>query len=103
MATVPARSNVKISEPVLPEDLESSEEYRNVLTMTQRLFPGLVVVRREQDPELPEEYVVFEVQVKGTLDEIMALDRQWHQECCELARMETFPCCLAMTVQDESE
>ncbi|OYV81707.1 MAG: hypothetical protein B7Z73_17765, partial [Planctomycetia bacterium 21-64-5] len=41
--------------PVLPERLEESEEYRNVLAMTQRLFPGPIRITRKHDPELPEE------------------------------------------------
>lgn len=103
MATAPKYNLAPFSEPTLPDDLESSEEYRNVLAMTQGLFPGPVGVRRKQDPELPEEYVVFDVHVRGTLEEIMSLDRQWHRECCKLARVESFPCCLAMTVEDGSE
>lgn len=103
MATAAKHNFAPFPEPTLPDDLESSEEYRSVLDMTQRLFPGPVGVRRKHDPELPEEYVRFEVQVKGNLDEIMALDRQWHRECCELARVESFPCCLMMNVQHKSE
>lgn len=103
MATAPMHGFAPFPEPRLPDDLESSEEYQNVLAMTQRLFPGPVEVRRKQDPESWEEYVVFEVHVRGTLEEIMAIDRQWHRECCKLARIESFPCCLAMTVHDGSE
>lgn len=85
MATAPTR-NVSLSQtPALPDDLESSEEYRNVLAMTQRLFPGPIEVRREHDPEFPEEYVVFDVQAHEDLKQVMALDRQWHRECGELA------------------
>ncbi|HQU46689.1 MAG TPA: hypothetical protein PK867_28040, partial [Pirellulales bacterium] len=56
--------------PVLPERLEESEEYRNVLAMTQRLFPGPIRITRKHDPELPEEYVVFEVQSLGTFEQV---------------------------------
>lgn len=103
MATAPKYDFTPFPEPTLPDDLESSEEYRGVLAMTRRLFPGPVGVRREHDPELPEEYVVFDVQVGGTLEDNMALNRQWHQECGKLSPVGWFLYGLAMNVEHGSE
>lgn len=69
-----------------------------MLAMTERLFPGPVGVRREHDPELPEEYVMFDVHVMGTLDEMMVRDRQWHRELGELAPVGWFLYGLSMAV-----
>lgn len=89
--------------PVLPERLEDSEEYRDVLAMTQRLFPGPIEIHREQDPELPEEYVVFDVHPRGSFEEVMARDREWHRECGMLAGSGCFLYGLALWLDDEPE
>lgn len=103
MATAPTQNVSQLPAPRLPDDLESSEEYRNVLAMTQRLFPGPVEVRREQDPEFPEEYVVFDVQAHGNLKQVMALDREWHRECGELAPATWYLYRLDFVVDDECD
>jgi hypothetical protein len=103
MATAPRHNLAPFPEPTLPDDLESSEEFRDVLAMTQRMFPGPVGVRRKHDPELPEEYVVFDVQVRGTLKEIMALDRQWHRKLGDFAPVGWFLYRLAMAVDQNCE
>lgn len=85
MATASTSNFLQPPATKLPERLESSEEYRNMFAMTQRIFPGQVDVRREQDPEFPEEYVVFAVEAHGSLEEVMARDAAWHRECGKLA------------------
>lgn len=84
MATAPIET-LSLPQPTLPERLEDSEEYRHILAMTQRLFPGSVGVRRKQDPEFWEEYLVFHVRAHGTLERVMTSDREWHRECRRLA------------------
>lgn len=103
MATAPKYNLAPFPEPTLPDDLESSEEYRNVLAMTQRLFPGPVGVRRERDPELPEEDMVFDVQTHGYLMQVMAIDRAWHRECGDLAPMAWYLYRLDSVVEDECD
>lgn len=103
MSTAPKYHLASFPEPMLPDDLESSEEYRDVLAMTQRLFPGPVGVRREHDPELPEEYVVFDVHAHGTLDEIMIRDLEWHRECGKIAPVAWFLYGLAIAVDHDCE
>ena len=61
-----------------------------MLSLTERLFPGPIQVRHEIDPEIPgHHYLVFEVMAKGTFDDAMARDRQWHREIARLARQST--------------
>lgn len=101
MATAPKYNLAPFPEPTLPDDLESSEEYRNVLAMTQRLFPGPVGICRKYDPEFPEEYVVFSVQAHGDLKQVMSLDREWHCECGKLAPLASHLYGLDLIVDDE--
>lgn len=103
MATAPRPDVALFHEARLPDQLESSEEYRNVLAMTQRLFPGPVEVRRERDPEFPEEYVVFDVQVHGNLKQVMTLDSQWHRECGNLAPVAWYLYRLDFVIDDECD
>jgi hypothetical protein len=102
MATAPTQ-NLSFPQPTLPDRLDDSEEYRQVLAMTQRLFPGPIGVRRKEDPEFPEEYVVFNVRAKGTFEEGRARDREWHQECLNLAGSASFLYRLAVWYEDVSE
>ena len=103
MATVPTQNLPQFPEPTLPEQLESSEEYRNVLAMTQRLFPGPVEMCRKHDPELPKEYVVFDVHPRGTFEQIMAREYEWHHQLGELAPIGFFLYRLAVWFDDVSE
>src|SRR5487761_87946 len=103
MATIPAHTTPKVPEPVLPENLESSEDYCNVLAMTQRMFPGPVGVRRKEDPEFPEEYLVFDVHAHGILEQVMARDLEWHRECRKLAPAASHLYRLALALDNESE
>lgn len=103
MATAAAHDPSPFPEPTLPERLEDSEEYRQVLAMTQRLFPGPINIRRQHDPELPEEYAVFEVHPRGAFEEIMARDYQWHEELGVLAPIGFFLYHLAVWFDDVSE
>jgi hypothetical protein len=75
--------NTTVGEPftaipaaILPEPLESSDDYHRVLAMTERLFPGPITVRRKQDPEFREEYLAFVVGAHGTLENILSRDAQ---------------------------
>ena len=102
MATA-STQNSSFPQPTLPERLEDSEEYRQVLALTQRLFPGPINIRRQQDPELPEEYVVFEVHALGTFDEVMVLDYEWHRELGTLAPVGFFLYRLAVLFDHGSE
>jgi hypothetical protein len=57
-----------------------------VLAMTRELFPGQVVVRRKSDPEIADEsYYSLGVQVKGSVEEIVAKDSLWHRRLLEIA------------------
>lgn len=103
MSTRPKYNLAPFPEPTLPDDLESSEEYRNVLAMTQRLFPGPVGVHREHDPELHEEYVVFDVHAHGSFDERTARELEWHRECGKLAPLARYLFDLAMAVDHDCE
>lgn len=102
MATAVTQNSSPFPEPTLPERLEDSEEYRQVLAMTQRLFPGPLGVQRKQDPEFPEEYVVFEVHPRGTFEDVMARDYKWHDELGELAPVGSFLYRLAVWFDDAS-
>lgn len=63
----------------------SSAEFGQVLALTERLFPGPIDVRRELDPEIPDyEYLVFNVSARGTVDDVSALDTQWHHELARI-------------------
>lgn len=103
MSIAPRCDVAILQEATLPGQLESSEEYRDVLAMTQRLFPGPVEVRRERDPEFPEEYVVFDVQVHGDLKSLMALESQWHRECGNLAPVAWYLYRLDFVIHDERD
>ena len=103
MASAATQNSSPFPEPTLPERLEESEEYRQVLAMTQRLFPGPVGVRRKEDPEFPEEYVVFNVRANGTFEEGRARDRDWHRECLSLAGSASFLYRLAVWFEDVSD
>lgn len=103
MATVPTKPSLPFPEPTLPERLEDSEEYRQVFAMTERLFPGTINIRRQHDPELPEEYVVFEVHPGGTFEKVTALDAEWHRELGDLAPVGFFLYHLAVWFNDDSE
>lgn len=102
MATA-STQNSSFSQPTLPERLEDSEEYRRVLALTQRLFPGPISIRREHDPELPEEYVVFDVCAEGPFEEVRARDREWCRECRNLAGPAFFLYRLALWFENGSE
>lgn len=102
MATAPTQ-NLSFPQPTLPERLEDSEEYRQVLAMTQRLFPGPINIRRQHDPELPEEYVVFEAGVSGSLSEILERDAEWRRECGSVAPTAFHLYHLALMFGDDTE
>jgi hypothetical protein len=103
MATAESQNSWQFPEPTLPEQLESSHEYRQVFAMTERLFPGPITVQRKHDPELPEEYVVFDVRAQGSFEQVMVRDREWHRECGELAPLSFHLYHLALMFDDDAE
>jgi len=56
-----------------------------MLTMTRQLFPGEVVVRRKADPEIAEEaFYSIRVRASGSVADVVAKDRQWHERLVEI-------------------
>lgn len=85
----------------MPAAAYAPAAYQRVLSMTERLFPGPIHVRHEIDPEIPDHrYLVFEVVGKGSFNEIMARDRQWHREIAREARESASAYTLMIDVQE---
>lgn len=50
-----------------------------VALLTRQLFPGKLVIETAVDPETRDDVCfAFQVEARGTAEEIAALDRQWH-------------------------
>ena len=80
----------------------AAAEYEKILSMTQRLFPGPVNVRRKADPEFDEEYFVFKATAGGDFEDVMTRDAQWHRECRQLAPSSRHLYRLRLEIQNES-
>ncbi len=51
------------------------------IRLTQSLFPGVVRVEVEQDPEIPDDsYLVFNVTAEGPLADVVSRRLQWHEQ-----------------------
>ena len=59
---------------------------RQVADITRELFPGKLVVETGVDPEIREDVsLLIQVEVRGSIEEIMALDEQWHRRVVSVA------------------
>lgn len=68
-----------------------SEELRELCQLaeaiTRELFPGEFSVEARTDPEIPDDlYLVIEVRAAGSIDEVAALNDEWHGRVCRLPR-----------------
>lgn len=78
----------------------TAAEYGEVRALTERLFSGPIDVRRELDPEIPDyDYLVFNVGVCGTVEEVSARDAQWHRELAKIALNPSHAYCLKIDIE----
>jgi hypothetical protein len=57
-----------------------------ILVFTKEMFQGDVQIFDTEDPEIAgRRYLVFEVTTKGSVDELAALDDQWHRRLSQIA------------------
>lgn len=77
-----------------------SEYLPRVLEFTRELFGVSPDVCVEEDPEIPNyTYVVFNIKVRGALEEILDKDKQWHQRLPDTAADVSGAFCLSIDVQ----
>lgn len=50
-----------------------------VAQFTKELFEGAVIVRQESDPDFQSDYFVVSVAACGDVDQLIALNDQWHR------------------------
>jgi hypothetical protein len=59
-------------------------ELDQVLAFTKRLFPVDIKVTEREDPEIYGHlYFALEVEVGGSVDELIELNRRWHEEIAQ--------------------
>ncbi|HEX7449183.1 MAG TPA: hypothetical protein VF306_16635 [Pirellulales bacterium] len=68
-----------------PSSAELQELCQRAEAITRELFPGEFSVEARTDPEIPDDlYLVIEVRAAGSIDEIAALNDEWHGRVCRL-------------------
>lgn len=68
------------------EEKKCCDQVDAILAFTKDMFQGDVRVVDTDDPEIAgRRYFVFEVTTKGSVDELVALDDQWHRRLCQVA------------------
>ena len=77
-----------------------ARQLREVLTLTRDLFGEVHDVRAEDDPEiLADTHIVFTVKAKGSLNEILQKNDEWHGRLPDLATELSGVFCLSIDVQ----
>jgi hypothetical protein len=76
--------------------------HRAILEATQQLFPkASISVTEESDPEIEDdEYFSVLVQTPGTVDEVVALHREWHNRIRHVAPETASFYCLLLDIND---
>lgn len=70
---------------VPPVSAELRRLCSQVADFTAELFPGEMHVEVKNDPEIPDDlFFRFAVVATGTIDDIAALNDQWHARVCRL-------------------
>lgn len=63
-----------------PSEAELRQLCRQVASFTAELFPRITRIQVKNDPELPDElYILFAVDASGPVDDVLALNDQWHR------------------------
>lgn len=62
-----------------PSSDELTMMIHHVAVLTKELFPGKLVIETGVDPESRDDVCfLFQIEAGGSVDEIVALNRQWH-------------------------
>lgn len=95
MSTYEQSSPIDIPVPVAGRPLDAATfatlrgieaTLQTVLKSTRGLFGDSVHMVLEDDPETPDDLcIVFEARTRGEVDEVLAMEDQWHGRCIELA------------------
>jgi hypothetical protein len=69
-----------------PASGELTKMVHDVVAFTKQLFPSTLVIETNVDPEIRDDVcLVFQVLAEGSVDEVVALDEQWHRRVLSLA------------------
>lgn len=69
-----------------PPEMELRDVCRSVAEATAALFPGGLGVHVDRDREIPDDiYFVFDVGASGQVEDILALDKEWHRRLHRVA------------------
>jgi hypothetical protein len=69
-----------------PSSDELQHWIHQVVDITRELFPGKLVVETGVDPETPDDVsLLIQVEATGSVDEIVALDDDWHGRIVSIA------------------
>lgn len=74
---------------------------RQVATMTLELFPGRMAIDTDVDPEIRDDVcLLVQVDASGSVEEIVATERQWHHRLVSIAPQWPGLFCLSVDVRE---